>query len=178
MGFCWNPKCESKKPKETFEVDAKYTCSICKIPRYCGVKCQKKDWEHHKLFCDSNHEERVVKVIALFWGKIHLSDRILKKNGSYATLFTWDPNSNRRCIVCTGPTYCDEFYYISTTQTADLCSSCKDYVKCKYCGFPHRNCPLKRRFYTFIFCQPQKLPKDVLKMIFDQFSKHPIVYIF
>eukprot|EP00457_Paulinella_chromatophora_P016291 gb/GEZN01017058.1/.p2 GENE.gb/GEZN01017058.1/~~gb/GEZN01017058.1/.p2 ORF type:complete len:106 (-),score=14.23 gb/GEZN01017058.1/:461-778(-) len=26
-------------------------CSRCKIARYCGVKCQEKDWETHEKSC-------------------------------------------------------------------------------------------------------------------------------
>jgi len=28
-------------------------CSNCKCVRYCGIQCQRKDWEDHKLECSS-----------------------------------------------------------------------------------------------------------------------------
>jgi len=26
-------------------------CSVCKLARYCGLECQKKDWKEHKKIC-------------------------------------------------------------------------------------------------------------------------------
>ncbi len=32
-------------------IGAKYTCNVCKVTRYCGKDCQKKDWSDHKKRC-------------------------------------------------------------------------------------------------------------------------------
>ncbi|KAJ7141714.1 hypothetical protein C8R43DRAFT_1017061 [Mycena crocata] len=33
--------------------EAEMRCSGCKLVRYCGAECQKKDWKPHKLDCAS-----------------------------------------------------------------------------------------------------------------------------
>ncbi len=43
---CW--QCGKTTEKDREETDLKY-CSICKMARYCGQECQKKEWKVHKL---------------------------------------------------------------------------------------------------------------------------------
>ncbi|KAF5365319.1 hypothetical protein D9758_005436 [Tetrapyrgos nigripes] len=35
-------------------------CTQCKVTRYCGQECQRKDWKRHKTFCKTVHDVKWV----------------------------------------------------------------------------------------------------------------------
>jgi hypothetical protein len=45
---------DKKKQKcAVCEEESQFTCEGCKVARYCGKECQKKDWKAHKKVCVS-----------------------------------------------------------------------------------------------------------------------------
>ena len=48
---CWS--CHVRTDEQELKV-----CTVCKMAKYCGAECQKKDWKHHKLI--HQHMEFVI----------------------------------------------------------------------------------------------------------------------
>jgi len=52
--LCVKCKCTCYKCKEILSKEKIFTCSKCKVGRYCSIECQKTDWKEHSIFCKSS----------------------------------------------------------------------------------------------------------------------------
>jgi hypothetical protein len=54
--FCHGCGIDRSKLKTPLRV-----CSGCKMADYCSVSCQRTDWTHHRMFCESNNPNKSKK---------------------------------------------------------------------------------------------------------------------
>ncbi|CAL1713518.1 unnamed protein product [Somion occarium] len=89
-----------------------FTCSVCKITRYCSHECQRADWMNHKIEC----KENLVNVINVM---ANLRQPTGRGTGS--------------ATECSG---CSRRFDASDSRQGQVCKDC-GYRACESCSVHH-----------------------------------------
>ena len=101
-------------------------CSGCKVVLYCSKKCQKNDWENHKLICSPSIPEMYLKRIKSYIPNRSLDIDVHGLHMLQLSQNSWDPSyptnyrygfNTIKLFNCTAKYHCIECYNILPKET-------------------------------------------------------------